>query len=156
MLLTPCRDYTRIVTLAYCSTKDVQAVLGAPVVVVRKGSKLFTATGLDDTTYVYPSRLVTSTCDGLHSYRGRLMDQLTELTDSELPRALGYGTGAYGGRGLARASLRGIVMELNEEGKEESSADDVVIVADPFYSNQKQFPNAIPLYPASGFQANRA
>ena len=42
---------------------------------------------------------------------------------SELPRALGYGTGAYGGRGLARASLRGIVMELNEEGKEESSAD---------------------------------
>ena len=149
VLLTPCRDHTKIVTLAFCSTKDVQAVLGAPHVEVKERSRLFTATGLDKTTFVYPSQLVTSTREDLRTFRGRLMDQLTQLSDNELPRALGYGTGAYGGRGLARASLRGVVMQLNEEGQEEASTDHVIIVADPFYSNQREFLNAIPLFPAT-------
>jgi hypothetical protein len=142
VLLSPCRSDIEVVILGFCSTRNTQAVLGAPSIEIRRGSKLFDANGLNETTYVYPSRLVSAEQADLIP-AGKIIDECSELCD-QVMRAVGIGTGTYQS-GAAKGSWRGLILELNEEGRGLIQSQYAVVASDPEYSKQAEFFNVIPI-----------
>ncbi|MBV9108605.1 MAG: hypothetical protein JO306_04260 [Gemmatimonadetes bacterium] len=121
VLLTESRDTDDLATLAYASTRNGEAALGAAFVKVDPERTPYGRaghTGFDRPTYVYPCRLVGSEADDLQRMTGRLIDEMPEIR-SRLIQALGIGTGSCDGAGPAANSWRGRVITLADNLAEE-------------------------------------
>ena len=101
VVLTDGKVFPNVRTVAYCSKQRTEADDGAPYVVVERTSPLFHLTGFNDTTYIYPSRLVACEAADLVDHRGRVIDEFPQLRDDELRRAVGLKMGTASERGAA-------------------------------------------------------
>lgn len=135
---------TDLVTLAFCSTEETEAALGAPHVVLSPRAPTFGVTGLSELTYVYPSRLVTEEYARIGDPIGRVLDEMPMLRNV-LRHALGLGTGTAI-TGQATGTLRGQVLLLGPSLAQELGTRHALVVANPRYSRSRRFLNIVPLY----------
>lgn len=141
-----------VVTLAYGSTSPLEAVhFYAPHVKVDKSSPLFRATGLDETTYFYPSRLVACMPEALDAPIGKIIDELTELRDVQLRRAVGIGLGSNRDSHPWSRHRRGLLVKLRPGFAEGIQTNYGVIVTYPPYSKRDRVHNIVPIYDADTF-----
>jgi mRNA-degrading endonuclease toxin of MazEF toxin-antitoxin module len=146
VVLSPRDENDTVTTLAFGTSSDLEAaVYHAPHIVVSATSTLFRATGLTRTTYVYPSRLVAALSDDIGTYLGRVIDEFPELRDTQLPRALGLGTGTCLGEGRARESLRGRIARFTDAFAELIGARFGVVISEPLYSRRNRIQNFVPV-----------
>jgi hypothetical protein len=116
---------------------------------VLKGSPLFKATGLSESTYLYPSRLICALADDIaQGPAGRVIDEFPALRDTELPNAVGIGWGTAAERGPAFGSVRGMIARFSATYAEDLSTPYGVIVTYPPYSKKGMVQNFIPIYDA--------
>lgn len=141
-----------LVTLAFCSTSEVEAAFEAPHIVLEPDSPTFKITGLEERTFVYPSRLVTEEYLRLGEPIGRVVDEMPQLRDV-LRRAVGIGTGTATMKGAALGSLRGQIVLLGRTLADELGTRHAIVVADPRYSRASRFVNVIPLFDLEEFEA---
>lgn len=142
-----------LATFAFGTTRDLQArVFYAAHVVVHSASTLFKATGLRETTYFYPSRLVVCHAEDAGPVSGKLIDEFPELRDNQLPKAIGLGTGTCDGNGRARGSKRGRIAKLKPWLSKLIETSYGLIITEPLYSNRSQIQNFIPIFDANEFE----
>jgi len=153
VVLSPANRNDLVITLAFGSTSALQALrYHAPYVVVDKRSPMFEVTGLDETTYVYPSRLAVCLLSEMpRRSLGRVVDEFPELRDKQLPRALGLGTGVRGQVGAASRSRRGQIARFTDDFADLIGFQFGVVVSWPPYSLQDQVQNVVPLGDASEY-----
>lgn len=155
VVVSPAPQNDAVVTLAFGSTSDLQAVrYSAPHVIVDSSSATFPLSGLSETTFFYPSRLAVSLLTDMpRRPSGRIVDEFPELRDRQLPRAVGLGTGVVGIPGPALSSRRGQIAVFTSEFTDLIGAAYGVVVTWPPYSLRDQVQNVVPIVDGAEFDA---
>jgi len=153
VVVSPADQNEVLATFVYGTTSEVQArVYFASHVAVPSTSSLFKVTGLRETTYFYPSRLVVCHAEDAGPVSGKLIDEFPELRDRELPRAVGLGTGTCDGEGRARGSKRGRIVKFKPVFSKLIETGYGLVITEPLYSNRSQIQNFIPIFDAREFE----
>ena len=121
---------------------------------VERTSPLFHLTGFDDTTYIYPSRLIACEASDLVDHRGRVIDEFPQLRNDELRRAVGLGTGTAGERGAAAESRRGTIALFQPGFAEMVTTAYGLIVTWPPYSRRGAVQNFVPIFDADEYDTD--
>lgn len=152
VVVSPREQNHTLVTLALISTSDLQASrFKASHVYVDKVSPLFGATGLTESSYVYPSRLIVCHTEDLPEPAGKLIDEIPELFDSRLPRALGLGAPVSRPAGRRRPALRGYIAVFTAAYAALVSCRYGVVITPPSYSKHRQVQTYVPIFDADEY-----
>jgi hypothetical protein len=152
VLLTTCDDSSDVATCAFGSTSDTEASFGASHHEVNPAIGSYRGTGFSRVTYLYGSRLVSSTPSDFLKLAGRLIDDMAPLRDA-VKSGLGIGTGTARGAGPALNSRRGAVVELATAVRAETEIKYGIIVSEPHYSLEERYQNIVPVIDAADFIA---
>jgi hypothetical protein len=152
VVVSPPEQNHTLVTLALISTSNLQATrFNASHVYVDKASPLFGATGLTESSYVYPSRLVVCHTEDLPEPAGKLIDEIPELFDIRLPRALGLGSPVSRPASRRRPALRGYIAMFTEAYADLVSCRYGVVITHPAYSKHRQVQTYVPIFDADEY-----
>lgn len=147
-----CAPEDDVVTLAYGSSRDTDALSGAPHVLVDPSATRYWRTGLSKPTYFYLSRLIGTPAEDLPDPSGRIIREMP-LVLKRLRSALGFGTGVTREPNSRGANRRGRIAIYTSDITSELGTDRCLIVTDPAYSRQGIQQITIPLLDASAFES---
>jgi hypothetical protein len=154
LTLTPAVNDDEVVTLAYGSTRDTDAVNGAAHVLVDPARTKFGRTGLVRPTYFYPSRLLGVSVGELPHPAGRVVREMP-LVLKRLRQAVGVGSGATRDPNRPGTNRRGRIAHYSEDLATELGTRFCLIVTEPAYSRRSHQQITIPLLSPADFEPVR-
>ncbi len=131
-------------TLAYGSTSANDASHGAHYVRIDPLETLYRGNGFIHPTYVYTSRLVSTTLAALGASAGRILDEMPVLRAS-LAQALGLGTGVTREANVRGSNRRGRLVETTSEVVEDWAVRHALVLTEPGYSRHGYHQIVVPL-----------
>lgn len=140
LLLSRVSRETEVVTFAYASTRDTDAVRGAEHVRVAPSR----GTSLAYPTYIYPSRLVSYPLSAVGPSAGRIVRELPAIRAS-LWRALGIGEGVTAEGNVLGSNRRGRLVALAPELAAEWDVRYAVVMTEPRYSRTGYQQTVVPV-----------
>lgn len=153
LLLTTCDDTDPdgVCTVAYCSTKGVEeATFGAEPYLIDPSKSHARRSGFAEPTYVHTARLIAVSAEYLPAQPlGMLADDMVGVKQ-HLRKSLGIGTGT-GHQGLAKGTLRGVVVTLKGPLVEQWECRYATIITEPTYSLQERYQLLLPMLPVADF-----
>jgi hypothetical protein len=144
VLLSMSNAERELSTLAHGSTSGRDAAYGARHVLIDPRATPFRRMGLSQSTYVYTSRLVSTTPSELGSSAGRIISEMPEIRMS-LARALGLGTGVTSEGNVPGSNRRGRLIETTPEVVEDWDVRHALVLTDPDYSRRGYQQTVVPL-----------
>lgn len=144
LALSLCTVESDTVTLAYGSTKSTDAEHGAAHVLVHPFATRYRGTGLSESTFFYPSRLVSFSPADLPEPSGRIIDEFP-VVRQQLRIALGLGQGVTKEASYRGANRRGRIAEYTLEAAEELDASRCLVITEPGYSRTAFQQTTIPI-----------
>lgn len=160
VVISPAGQNDVLVTVAYISTRRLQAErFGAPHVYVDGAGPLFSLTGLNRSSYIYPSRLAVCYAEDLPECAGKIIDELSPLLDEVVPAAVGLARGVSaprtrgrGRRGRGRGpARRGQIALFSRKYRQVIDTAFGLVVTEPAYSRQRQVQNIVPIFDAQKY-----